>query len=115
LEIKNRDKIKLSEHLTAEFFGVSHTVPDTTGVALHTPAGIMVHFADFRLDYDQADTVQNLHEFERLSKLGIHTLFLDSTNADFEGHSVSEKVVEANLEKTFTEAKGRIILFHLLQ
>ncbi|QQG42488.1 MAG: ribonuclease J [Candidatus Giovannonibacteria bacterium] len=110
IEIKNRDKIKLSEHLTAEFFGVSHTVPDTTGVAFHTPAGIMVHFADFRLDYDQEDTVQNIQEFERLSKLSVHTLFLDSTNADVEGHSVSEKLVEANLEKTFLEAKGRIVL-----
>ncbi len=110
IEIKNHDSIKLSEHFTAEFFGVSHTVPDTTGVALHTPAGIMVHFADFRLDYDELDTIQNLEEFERLSRLGIHSLFLDSTNADFEGHSVSEKVVEANLEKTFKEADGRIIL-----
>ena len=110
IEIKNHDTVKLSEHFTAEFFGVSHTVPDTTGVALHTPAGLMVHFADFRLDYDQEDTVQNIQEFERLSKLGIHTLFLDSTNADFEGHSVSEKLVETNLEKTFLEAKGRIIL-----
>ena len=110
IEIKNRDSVKLSEHFTAEFFGVSHTVPDTTGVALHTPAGIMVHFADFRLDYDQEDTVQNLQEFERLSKLGVHTLFLDSTNADFSGHSVSERIVEANLEASFREAKGRIIL-----
>lgn len=110
VEIKNHDKVKLSEHFIAEFFGVSHTVPDTTGVALHTPAGLMVHFADFRLDYDQLDTVQNLQEFERLSKLGIHSLFLDSTNADFEGHSISEKLVEANLEKTFLEARGRIIL-----
>ena len=110
IEIKNHDRVKLSEHFTVEFFGVSHTIPDTTGVAFHTPAGIMVHFADFRLDYGQEDTVQNLQEFERLSKLGIHTLFLDSTNADFEGHSVSEKLVEANLEKTFLEAKGRIIL-----
>jgi len=110
IEIKNHDKVKLSEHFTADFFGVSHTVPDTTGVALHTPAGIMVHFADFRLDYDQRDTVENMEEFEKLSKLGIHSLFLDSTNADFEGHSVSEKIVEANLENTFKEAKGRIIL-----
>ncbi|MDP3935252.1 MAG: ribonuclease J [Candidatus Giovannonibacteria bacterium] len=110
IEIKSHDTVKLSEHFTAEFFGVSHTVPDTTGVALHTPAGIMVHFADFRLDYDQEDTVQNLQEFERLSKLGVHTLFLDSTNADFSGHSVSEKIVEANLEASFREAKGRIIL-----
>ena len=110
IEIKSHDKVKLSENFTAEFFGVSHTVPDTTGVALSTPAGIMVHFADFRLDYDQEDTVQNLQEFERLSKLGVHTLFLDSTNADFSGHSVSEKIVEANLEASFREAKGRIIL-----
>lgn len=110
IEIKNHDTVKLSEHFTADFFGVSHTVPDTTAVALHTPAGIMVHFADFRLDYDQLDTVQNMEEFERLGKLGVHTLFLDSTNADFEGHSVSEKIVVANLEKTFTESKGRIIL-----
>ncbi len=110
IEIKSHDTVKLSEHFTAEFFGVSHTVPDTTGVALSTPAGLMVHFADFRLDYDQEDTIQNLQEFERLSKLGVHTLFLDSTNADFSGHSVSEKLVEANLEKTFLEAKGRIIL-----
>lgn len=110
IEIKNHDKVKLSEHFTAEFFGVSHTVPDTTGVALNTPAGIMVHFADFRLDYDQEDTVQNLQEFERLSELGVHSLFLDSTNADLEGHSVSEKLVESNLEKTFLEAKGRILL-----
>src|SRR3989344_1262015 len=110
IEIKNHDRVKLSEHFTVEFFGVSHTIPDTTGVAFHTPVGIMVHFADFRLDYGQEDTVQNLQEFERLSKLGIHTLFLDSTNADFEGHSVSEKLVEANLEKTFSESKGRIIL-----
>lgn len=110
IEIKSHDQVKLSEHFIAEFFGVSHTVPDTTGVALHTPAGIMVHFADFRLDYDQENTVQNLQEFERLSRLGVHTLFLDSTNADFEGHSVSEKLVEANLEASFREAKGRIIL-----
>ena len=110
IEIKNHDRVKLSEHFTAEFFGVSHTVPDTTGVALSTPAGVMVHFADFRLDYDQKDTVENLGEFERLSKLGVHSLFLDSTNADFEGHSVSERIVESNLEKTFIEARGRIIL-----
>src|SRR3989338_2310971 len=57
IEIKNHDTVKLSEHFTAEFFGVSHPVPDTTGIALHTPAGLMVHFADFRLDYDQEDTV----------------------------------------------------------
>ena len=110
IEIKNHDVVKLSEHFTAEFFGVSHTIPDTTAVALHTPSGILVHFADFRLDYDQEDTVQNLQEFERLSKLGVHSLFLDSTNATVEGHSVSEKLVESNLEKAFLDAKGRIIL-----
>lgn len=109
-EIKNHDKVKLSENFTAEFFGVSHTVPDTTGVALHTPAGLMVHFADFRLDYDEEGTAENLQEFERLGKMNVHTLCIDSTNAWESGHSVSEKIVEANLEKMMLEAEGRIIL-----
>lgn len=109
-EIKNHDRVKISPHFSAEFFGVSHTVPDTTGVALETPAGTLVHFADFRLDYDEADTVHNLHEFERLGQKGVHSLLIDSTNADFGGHSKSEKIVIQNLEKLIKEASGRVLL-----
>ncbi len=108
--IKNHDRVKLSEHFTVEFFGVAHTVPDTTGVLVETPAGNMVHFADFRLDYDADDFTFNLKEFEWVKSKGAHSLLIDSTNACEEGHSVSERVVEANLQKLMTGAEGRIIL-----
>lgn len=109
-EIKNHDRVKLSEHFTAEFFGVAHTVPDTTGVMLETPAGKMVHFADFRLEYDKNGKVYNLDEFEWLGKQNVHSLLIDSTNAHEDGHTVSEELVIENLTKIFLEAEGRIIL-----
>jgi ribonuclease J len=48
--VKNGDEIKLSNNMTALFFGVPHTIPETTGVMMKTPIGNVVHFADFRLD-----------------------------------------------------------------
>lgn len=108
--IKNHTRSKISEHFTAEFFGVAHTVPDTTGVMLETPAGKMVHFADFRLEYDRDGNSFNLHEFEWLGTQGVHSLLIDSTNAHQSGHTVSEEVVIENLEKLIMEAEGRVIL-----
>lgn len=109
IPIKNHDRVKISENITAEFFNVSHTVPDTTGVVLETPVGNMVHFADFRVEYTR-DGKPDVREFEWLGKKGVHTLFIDSTNADEHGHSVSEDIVVENLEKILAEAEGRIIL-----
>lgn len=108
--IKNHTRSKLSEHFTVEFFGVAHTVPDTTGVMFETPAGKIVHFADFRLEYDKDGNIFNMDEYEWLGKQGVHSLMIDSTGADKDGHTVSEEVVTNNLEKIFIEAEGRIIL-----
>ncbi|MBI5147897.1 MAG: ribonuclease J, partial [Parcubacteria group bacterium] len=108
--VKNRDKVKISKYFEAEFFGVSHTVPDTTGVVLKTPVGNIVHFADFRIEYDEHDHPQGLEEFERIGKMGIHTLLIDSTHAEEPGRSLSEKVVERNLEIIFRKCNGRIII-----
>lgn len=108
--VKNGDKVKLSNYFEAEFFGVPHTVPETTGVVLKTPVGNMVHFADFRIDYDEKGVAHGLEEFEHIGKLGIHTFTIDSTNAEKEGRTISEKTVEKNLEEIFRKAEGRIIV-----
>ncbi len=106
--IKDGDEIKLSNNFIALFFGVPHTIPETTGVMLKTPIGNIVHFADFRLDYDDEGNVHGTEEFERLGKMGVHTFMVDSTAAERPGHSVSEKTVEKNLEEIFRAAEGRI-------
>ena len=108
--IKNRDKVKLSKYFEAEFFGVSHTIPDTTGVILKTPVGNFVHFAEMKFDYDKAGNPQGLDEFEKIGKLGIHTLFLESTGSEVPGFSISERVVEKNIEEIIKKAEGRVIV-----
>jgi ribonuclease J len=108
--VKGGDEIKLSNYFTAVFFGVPHTIPETTGILLKTPAGNIVHFADFRVDYNDAGEPQGLDEFEKIGKMGVHTFMVDSTNAEKPGHSVSEKTVERNLEDIFKAAKGRIVV-----
>jgi ribonuclease J len=109
-EVKSGDRIKLSQYFEAEFFGVSHSIPDNTGVLLKTPVGNMVHLSDFRFDYDTKGNPAHMDDFKKISKQGVHTIFLDSTNAETPGRSLSERVVEKNLEELFEKAQGRIVI-----
>ena len=108
--IKSGDRMKISNYFTAFFFGVPHTIPETSGVLLETPIGNIVHFADFRVEYDDAGNPQGLDEFAAVGKMGVHTFMVDSTAAEKPGHSISEKTVERNLEEIFKAAEGRIIV-----
>ena len=108
--VKNGDKVKLSPNFTAEFFDIGHTIPDSIGVLLDTPSGKMVNFGDFRLDMGHDGKPTNLEIFERLGAMKIHSIFMDSTNSQREGFSISERIVEENLEMLFKDAKGRIIV-----
>lgn len=108
--IKDKDIVRISKYFEAEFFGVSHSVPDTTGVILNTPVGNMATFADFKVQLDENNKPENIDEFALVGKKNIHTIFLDSTNAETPGWTVSEKQVEKNLEALFLKAEGRIIV-----
>ncbi len=108
--VTNLDVVKLGDYFTAEFFGVAHTIPDTTGIILKTPVGNLVTCADFRIDYDNANSPLGLEEFKRVGAMGIHTLMLDSTNAEENGRSLSERIVEKNLEDLIKKAEGRVII-----
>ncbi len=108
--VKDGDKVKISENFTAEFFDISHTIPDGLGFILDTPAGKMAHFGDFRLNMGEDGRPTKTEIFERIGKMGVHSIFIDSTNSLVEGFSISEKTVENNLEMLFKNAKGRIIV-----
>ncbi|MEK9186496.1 MAG: ribonuclease J, partial [Patescibacteria group bacterium] len=108
--VKAGDRVRISENFHAEFFDVGHTIPDAAGVMLETPIGKLAHFGDFRLDTDKDGKPFNLEIFEKLGKEGLHSIFIDSTNAHKEGHAMSEKIVEKNLEDLMKNAKGRVII-----
>src|SRR5258708_7005790 len=110
ITVKGDSDLKISNYFGAMFFGVPHTIPETTGVLMKTPIGNIVHFADFRVDYNGEGEPQGLQEFERVGAMGVHTFMVDSTNAEKPGHSVSEKTVERNLEEIFKKAECRIIV-----
>ena len=96
---------------TVEFFHVNHNVPDTMGVAVRTPVGIVCHTADFKFDNNPVDQhPADYGKIARLSQEGVVLLMSDSTGAHRPGHSISEKTIKENLEDVFQHSQGRIIV-----
>ena len=110
INVKPRDVMQLSTHFKAEFFSVEHTIPESVGVVLTTPAGKVVSLGDFKIEYDAKGVAYNLDELERVGKMGIAAFMTDSTNADILERAPSERIVEKNLEELFKKAGGRIIV-----
>lgn len=108
--VKGGDTARFGNHFSAEFFDLDHTIPDTLGLTLTTPVGIISHVPDFRFDYDDDGNPVGFEGYKKIGARGIHTLIMESTSADKEGRSVSEKTIIKNLEELFKTAKGRIIV-----
>ncbi|KKU51664.1 MAG: hypothetical protein UX74_C0023G0010 [Parcubacteria group bacterium GW2011_GWA2_47_10b] len=107
-EIRADSRLKLGI-FDVEFFHVNHNIFDTVGVAIHTPAGIVCHTADFKFDNNPVgDVPADYAKMERLAQEGVLLLMSDSTGAERPGHSISEKDIEQNLEEIFEKSKGRI-------
>ena len=96
---------------SVDFIRVNHSIPDSVGLAIHTPVGIICHTGDFKLDQTPVDgRIADLHKFAELGSRGVLVLLSDSTNAEREGYTMSEKVVGATIEEIFQKAAGRIIV-----
>lgn len=94
-----------------DFIRVNHSIPDAVGLAIHTPAGTIVHTGDFKLDQTPVDgRITDIHKFAELGKHGVLVLMSDSTNSEREGYTMSEKVVGYTIQDIFRKAKGRILV-----
>ncbi len=97
--------------IAAEFFSVTHSVPDACGLALWTPQGTILHSGDFKIDpRPVAGPGMDLARVQALGRDGIRLLLSDSTNAEREGTSLSESEVGPALEDAFERARGRIFV-----
>jgi ribonuclease J len=94
-----------------EFVSVNHSIPDALAVAVHTPAGVLVHTGDFKMDQLPLDGVlTDLGAFARLGLEGIDLLLADSTNAEVPGFVVPERAIGPVLEDVFRRATQRLIV-----
>jgi ribonuclease J len=90
---------------------VAHSVPDSVGYAVHTPAGIVIHTGDFKLDHTPVmGQLTNLSRLAELGNEGVLLLLADSTYAEVPGYTPSERVVGDALTQIMTNAEGRVIV-----
>jgi ribonuclease J len=94
-----------------EFFAVNHSIPDALAVAIRTPAGLVLHTGDFKMDQVPLDgRITDLAGFARLGAEGVDLLLSDSTNAEIPGFVTPERDIGPVLSTIFGKARGRIIV-----
>lgn len=97
--------------IEAEYFRVCHSIPDACGVALRTPAGLVVHTGDFKIDHTPVDgRPTDLQRLAQLGAEGVLLLLSDSTYAEVPGYTPSESVVSTALDHVIGDAEGRVLI-----
>jgi ribonuclease J len=108
--VRPRDRVTVGP-FEIEFIRVTHSMPDCVALAIRTPAGVVVHTGDFKIDQTPIDGEHfDVHRFAELGSEGVLALFADSTNIDRRGFTGSELEVVEAFEEIFTSASGRIIV-----
>ncbi len=117
LNSTKRKVVKYGQHINlgcfrVEFIKTNHSIQDAAALAIYSPAGIVVHTGDFKVDYTPVfgDAI-DLQRFGEIGKKGVLALLCDSTNAERPGFTLSEKSVGKTLDNIFAEHKStRIII-----
>ena len=109
-EVQPKRTVKMG-CMGVEFIKVNHSIPGSVGMAIHTPAGIIVHTGDFKVDFSPVDDdVIDLARFGELGSRGVLALLADSTNAERSGFTRSERTVGESFDKLFKRATGKRII-----
>ena len=97
--------------IKVEWLHNTHSIIDACSLAIETPAGIIMHTADFKIDHTPVDNyTMDLRRYAYYGERGVLCLFSDSTNSHNQGFTKSEKVVGKTFDTLFDLAKGRVIM-----
>lgn len=102
-------KVKF-KNMEVEFFRTTHSIPDSHGICITTPNGVIVTTGDFKFDLTPIGPMANLYKMAEIGHRGVTLLLSDSTNALNEGMSASESKVDEAVSDIFTRHYGRIII-----
>lgn len=111
LNIVDQKQIINLGKMNIEFIRTAHSIPDAVGLALHTPAGVIVHTGDFKIDYTPIDGQKvDLGRFAELGNEGVLALMSDSTNAERKGFTNSESTIGEVFDNLFVNCRKRIVI-----
>ncbi|MBE9010011.1 ribonuclease J [Pseudanabaenaceae cyanobacterium LEGE 13415] len=109
--VRPRDIVRIGTHFFVEFIRNTHSIADSFTVAIHTPVGVVIHTGDFKFDHTPVDGEKfDLQRLAEYGEKGVHCLISDSTNSEIPGFTPSERAVFPNLDRVFTQAKGRLLI-----
>src|SRR5208282_5770981 len=108
IEIEPRVKFTIGP-FTIEPIHVTHSLVDCVALAIETPAGIVIHSGDFKIDLAPLDdNAFDLHTFAEYGKRGVLVLLQDSTNVERSGYTPSERAVIPRLDEVFSQTKKKL-------
>ncbi len=114
-----KDKIKavgLNEELIlgsfrVSFYQVAHSVPDSTGIVLKTPAGNLIHQADFKIDWTPVNgQVTDVGKVALIGSQGVSLLAIDCLRVEKPGYTLTEKTIEGTFEKFEKQTLGKLLI-----
>ena len=110
IEVKEGQRRKV-DPFELEFVAVNHSIPDALAVVIRTPAGVVLHTGDFKMDQLPLDgRTTDLARFAALGNEGVDLFMVDSTNADIPGFTTSEREIMPVLDRVIAASKRRIIV-----
>jgi len=104
-----KDTYQVGEFMVS-FFRVTHSIPDSFGIVCETPEGVIATTGDFKIDLTPIGPDIELNKIAQIGNDGVDLLLSDSTNAENDGYTPSEKNVYSSIEDIFKEARGRLIV-----
>ncbi|MBX4190096.1 ribonuclease J [Candidatus Parcubacteria bacterium] len=111
IQVEAGEEIKVSDKITVQVLRINHSIPDDMLIAVKTPVGTIIHTSDFKFDETPVnDKPADIEKLQELANEGVLLLESDSTGAENEGHSLSEKDITENLDKIINEATGMLIM-----
>ncbi len=98
------------KHMRISFFRTNHSIPDSFGIAIETPVGIICHTGDFKFDFTPIGPITDFAKIATLGEKGVLCLLSDSTNSELPVFTMSERRVSDSMNEIFRRINGRVIV-----
>jgi ribonuclease J len=104
------DTVKLG-NFDLSFYQVSHSIPDSTGIVIKTPVGVIIHQADFKMDWTPVNgQVTDLGRVARVAEQGVILMAIDCLRVEKKGYTLSEKTIEGTFADVEEKTPGKVLI-----